>query len=154
MILVALGSNMSGPWGTPSDAIRMALDHLDRDGLHLKKVSKLILTTPFGRINQPDFVNAAAVVETHLPPESLMRRLHAIEREAGRRRGVRWGPRTLDLDLIDYKGLLKKSGPILPHPGIAERTFVLEPILELAPRWRHPVTRRSAKDMLRSLSGH
>jgi 2-amino-4-hydroxy-6-hydroxymethyldihydropteridine diphosphokinase len=154
MIVVALGSNISGPWGTPRETIGMALRHLDRNGLHLIATSKPIVTAPFGRLNQPDFVNAVAIVETRLPPESLMRRLHAIERQAGRKRGLRWGPRTLDLDLIDYKGLWKRREPILPHPGIAERAFVLEPLLEIAPRWRHPVTKLSARDMLRSLSGH
>jgi 2-amino-4-hydroxy-6-hydroxymethyldihydropteridine diphosphokinase len=154
MIIVALGSNLSGPWGKPRDTIEMAQRYLDLDGLRLIAVSKPIVTAPFGRINQPDYVNAVAIIETHLPPEALMRRLHSIERLAGRKRGVRWGPRTLDLDLIDYKGVLKERRPTLPHPGIAQRNFVLAPLREIAPFWRHPVTKLSARDMLRRLSSH
>jgi len=158
MILVALGSNLSGPWGFPREALARALGQLDRDCVRVIAASPLIVTAPFGRLNQPSFVNAAARIETHLPPEALMRRLHAIEREAGRRRAVRWGPRTLDLDLIDYHGLVRKDyaakgGLVLPHPGIAERIFVLEPIAVIAPHWRHPVTHLSARQMLRRLNG-
>ena len=153
MILVALGSNRGGPWGNPHDAVRRALAELDRDGMKLIATSRLIVSAPFGKTNQPAFVNAVARIETHLPPEALMRKLHAIERRAGRRRAMRWGPRSLDLDLIDYHGLVRRppSRLILPHPGIAERIFVLKPIAELAPRWRHPLLHRSAALLLRGL---
>jgi 2-amino-4-hydroxy-6-hydroxymethyldihydropteridine diphosphokinase len=150
MILVALGSNLTGPWGSPRDAVLRALSELDRAGTRLAAASPLLVTAPFGRRNQPAFVNAVARIETHLPPEALMRRLHAIERRAGRRRAVRWGPRTLDLDLIDYHGLVRQRAGeklVLPHPGIAERLFVLAPIAALAPKWRHPVSRLSAREM-------
>jgi 2-amino-4-hydroxy-6-hydroxymethyldihydropteridine diphosphokinase len=148
MILVALGSNLPGPWGTPPDAIIRALKELDHGPVKVKRVSAIIDTDPFGRLNQPRYVNAVAIVETHLPPLALMRRLHNIERAGGRRRAVRWGPRTIDLDLIDYHGLHLKGRLTLPHPGIAGRTFVLNPIAEIAPNWRHPVTHRSARQML------
>jgi 2-amino-4-hydroxy-6-hydroxymethyldihydropteridine diphosphokinase len=140
--------------------VQRALRELDGHGLRLLRASTLIVTAPFGRPNQPVFVNAAAAIETHLPPEALMRRLHAIEYAAGRRRGVRWGPRTLDLDLLDYRGLIRnRSYPmaggrrplLLPHPGIAERSFVLEPLAEIAPHWRHPISHATAREMLRRL---
>jgi 2-amino-4-hydroxy-6-hydroxymethyldihydropteridine diphosphokinase len=148
MILVALGSNLSGPWGTPGEAIIRALKELGRGPVRVKKVSTIIDTDPYGRLNQPRYVNAVAIIETHLPPLALMRRLHSIERAGGRRRGVRWGPRTIDLDLVDYHGLQLKGRLALPHPGIAGRTFVLIPINEIAPRWRHPVSRLTARQML------
>ena len=126
MILIAIGSNISGPWGTPQQSVRHALLVLNQDSLKLVEASRLLLTAPFGKPNQPPFVNAVARIETHLPPLALLLKLHAIERLAGRRRAVRWGPRTLDLDIVDYHGLIKSSGTlILPHPGIAERIFVL-----------------------------
>jgi 2-amino-4-hydroxy-6-hydroxymethyldihydropteridine diphosphokinase len=155
VILIALGSNMWGPWGSPEQAVRTALTLLDRDGLKLVKASRLIHTAPFGRPNQPDFINAVARIETHLPPMPLLQKLHAIEKQAGRKRTQHWGPRTLDLDIVDYGGLLRRSRDkiILPHPGIADRIFVLKPITEIAPRWRHPVNRSTASDMLRSLKG-
>jgi 2-amino-4-hydroxy-6-hydroxymethyldihydropteridine diphosphokinase len=153
MILVALGSNQTGPWGNPGEAVQTALQWLDRGGIRLRKASALLVSAPFGVTDQPAFVNAVAEVETALPPGALLRRLHLIERMAGRRRNLRWGPRTLDLDLLDYNGLVQPppARPVLPHPGIAERIFVLAPIAGIAPRWRHPVSRRTAAAMLRRL---
>jgi 2-amino-4-hydroxy-6-hydroxymethyldihydropteridine diphosphokinase len=155
MILIALGSNISGPWGSPEQSVQHAMEALNRDGLKLVRASRLLLTAPFGKPNQPPFVNAVARIETHLPPLALLQKLHAIERTAGRRRATRWGPRTLDLDIVDYHGLRRSSGKlILPHPGIPERIFVLKPIAELAGEWRHPASHLSAQEMLRRLKGY
>lgn len=153
MILVALGSNRSGPWGSPEQAVRQALAQLDCGGLRLVKSSRLLISAPFGPVDQPPFVNAAAIVTTRLPPAALLQKLHGIERKAGRRRQLRWGPRSLDLDLLDYHGKVQRPPrrPILPHPGIAQRIFVLKPIAEIAPLWRHPVTHLTAAAMLRRL---
>src|SRR5262245_1631735 len=137
MILIGLGSNMNGPWGTPEQTLKRTLLELAKAGVPSRRTSRLIKTAPFGKLDQPPFVNAVAEVTTYLPPDALLRKLHTIERRAGRRRGVRWGPRTLDLDLLDYHGLLMPGEErvvngvrrlILPHPGIAERPFVLSPI--------------------------
>jgi 2-amino-4-hydroxy-6-hydroxymethyldihydropteridine diphosphokinase len=130
------------------------LAELDRGPIRLRAASALYVTSPFGRANQPDFVNAAAEIQTHLPAEALLQRLHAIEQAAGRRRTIRWGPRTLDLDLLDYHGLVRTSrggGLALPHPGISGRPFVLEPIAAIAPAWRHPVNHLTAAEMRRWL---
>jgi len=152
MILVALGSNSNGPWGTPRDAVEEALRRLNGNGIKVKKVSQLLVTAPFGVTDQPDFINAVAEIDTRLAPEDLLLRLHVIERLAGRQRTLRWGPRTLDLDLIDYHGFIRRSvPPLLPHPGIAERIFVLAPIAEIAPQWRHPVSKLTAAAMLKRL---
>ena len=155
MILIALGSNISGPWGSPEQSVQHAMQALNRDGLKLVGASRLLLTAPFGKPNQPPFVNAVTRIETHLPPLALLQKLHAIERTAGRRRATRWGPRTLDLDIVDYHGLIRSSGKlILPHPGIQERIFVLKPIAELVEEWRHPASHLSAQEMLRRLKGY
>jgi 2-amino-4-hydroxy-6-hydroxymethyldihydropteridine diphosphokinase len=153
MILVALGSNVSGPWGNPRNTVRRALRELDQGGLKLVKASRLLVTKPFGVTGQPDFINAVARIETKLKPEALLRHLHAIEASAGRLRAERWGPRTLDLDLLDYNGLRRRfpSGLVLPHPGIAERLFVLEPLAEIAPGWVHPVLRRKPASLILDL---
>lgn len=153
MILVALGSNRTGPWGSPGEAVQRALRKLNTGGVKLKRVSQLFRSSPFGRTDQPEFVNAVAEIETALPPTALLQRLHHIERMAGRRRTLRWGPRTLDLDLLDYHGriLTKPGQPVLPHPGMAERIFVLAPIMEIAPRWRHPLSHLTAQAMLTRL---
>ena len=158
MILIGLGSNLDGPWGTPCQTVLRAFQALNAGPVRLVAMSTLAVTEPFGRKNQPAFVNAVAIIASHLSPDALLRRLHAIERQAGRKRGLRWGPRTLDLDILDYNGVvrlprLRSIKPlVLPHPGIAERLFVLQPIAELAPRWRHPLTHRSARFMIRKLS--
>jgi 2-amino-4-hydroxy-6-hydroxymethyldihydropteridine diphosphokinase len=153
MILIGLGSNVSGPWGNPRDTVLRALRELDGHGTQLVAASRLLETAPYGKVNQPSFVNAVARIATAMSPEALMLHLHDIERRAGRRRRLRWGPRTLDLDLLDYHGLVRQGRLLLPHPGIAERDFVLTPLMEIAPGWRHPVTRQSAKVMRRLLSG-
>jgi 2-amino-4-hydroxy-6-hydroxymethyldihydropteridine diphosphokinase len=154
MILVALGANIDGPWGNPKATVRRALREMDHDGLQLLSASRLLVTRAFGVTDQPDFMNAVARIETKHSPAELMRRLHAIEAEAGRRRGKRWGPRTLDLDLLDYNGMTAKfaSGLVLPHPGIAGRLFVLKPLVEIAPGWIHPVLRKKAATLITTLA--
>ena len=153
MILVGLGSNEAGPWGSPRQTVKQALRELHRYPLKLEGASRLMKSTPLGGVKQAPFINAVAMIATGLSPEALMERLHDIERSAGRRREVRWGPRTLDLDLLDYRGLIQTDthGLCLPHPGIAERIFVLKPLAELAPSWIHPVLRESAADLLGKL---
>jgi 2-amino-4-hydroxy-6-hydroxymethyldihydropteridine diphosphokinase len=153
MILIGLGSNVDGPWGSPRETVTRALRELDSNGTRLVIASRLVETTPFGKVNQPTFVNVVAEITTAMPPETLLHHLHDIERRAGRRRRLRWGPRTLDLDLLDYHGLICRGRLKLPHPGIPERDFWLTPLLEIVPQWRHPVSRLSAQAMRRLLSG-
>ncbi len=164
MILIGIGSNLEGPWGPPSETVRRAFAALDERPLRLLKASRAILTAPYGRTDQPDFVNAVAEIETGIEPRPLLAHLHAIERRAGRQRTVHWGPRTLDLDLLDHHGLILTGDErtvagrplVLPHPGIPERAFVLAPIAEIAPEWRHPVLGMTATELLRrtAVSSH
>jgi 2-amino-4-hydroxy-6-hydroxymethyldihydropteridine diphosphokinase len=159
MIIIALGSNLTGTWGAPRQTVERALLEMSKNNIRVLKVSPLLITPPMGPQNQPDYVNAVAVVDTHLPPDTLMRALHMIERRAGRKRLKRWGPRTLDLDLVDYHGLIRKPAtrsikPLaLPHPGVMQRVFVLEPLVAVAPKWRHPQSHLSAALTLRKLKG-
>jgi 2-amino-4-hydroxy-6-hydroxymethyldihydropteridine diphosphokinase len=159
MILIALGSNVTGPWGTPSQTLLRAIEELPRHGVTVLKQSQLIETAPMGPQDQPNYVNAVIAVKTDLSAHDLLRTLHAIEALAGRLRKERWGPRTLDLDIVDYQGLvLNSSGTgseqlTLPHPGIAARSFVLEPIQQIAPDWTHPLSGETAAFMLRKLYG-
>jgi 2-amino-4-hydroxy-6-hydroxymethyldihydropteridine diphosphokinase len=157
MIIIALGSNIAGPWGTPHQTVQRALKELNTGPLQLVKASTLIETEPFGVLDQPHFVNGVAIIETALLPVALIEKLHAIEQLAGRRRLKRWGPRTLDLDIIDYDGVVlpadlhKHNSLVLPHPSIAERSFVLEPIQEIAPEWQHPLTQETPLAMIQKL---
>lgn len=157
MILIALGSNLTGPWGEPKCAVTRAIAELAHHNIRVEYVSSLLVTAPYGVTNQPDFVNAVISVRTAMSPQTLMRVLHEIERQAGRKRTKRWGPRTLDLDLVDYHGRILKPKTrsikplVLPHPGTELRSFVLGPLLEVAPTWKHPVTHRPAQVSLRRL---
>lgn len=129
---VGLGSNLDGPEQRIRHALR-ALDGIART--RLVRHSRLYRTAPWGRAGQPDFVNAVAELSTALSPRELLNALLAIEREQGRRRDdTRWGPRTLDLDLLSHGDAeIAEPGLALPHPRIAERAFVLLPLAEIAP---------------------
>ena len=129
---VGLGSNLSDP----RRQVENALSQLARlPESTLLRHSRLYRSAPWGRLDQPEFVNAAASIETSLAPQALMQALLAIERDAGRdRRGERWGPRVLDLDLLLYDAVvLAEPGLHLPHPHLHERAFVLLPLAEIAP---------------------
>ncbi|MGI9416104.1 MAG: 2-amino-4-hydroxy-6-hydroxymethyldihydropteridine diphosphokinase [Hyphomicrobiales bacterium] len=162
MILLGLGSNLPGPWGPPADMLAGALEALEREGIRIALRSGFLLSAPLGRTAQPEFANAVVAVETYLPPLALLARCHRIERLGGRRRHQRWGPRTLDIDLLAYHGVIMNRGTgsaamaaraplVLPHPGIEQRAFVLVPLEEIAPGWHHPVTGQSPSAMLRRL---
>jgi 2-amino-4-hydroxy-6-hydroxymethyldihydropteridine diphosphokinase len=129
---IALGSNLGDRIHILRDAIS-ALSHVGR----VTAVSGLYETAPVGGPQQEDYLNAVVILETDLDPEPLLVRLHEIEDGAGRRRVVRWGPRTLDLDLIamaDAAGPIRRRGELeLPHPRAHERRFVLEPLVEVWP---------------------
>jgi len=129
---IGLGSNLQGPAGQ----IESALDEL-REIPETRVISRssLYRSSPLGGIEQPDFVNAVAAVLTTLGPRDLLRNLKAIERRRGRdRNGQRWGPRVIDLDLLVFsRAVLSEAGLSIPHPGIAERNFVLLPLREIAP---------------------
>jgi 2-amino-4-hydroxy-6-hydroxymethyldihydropteridine diphosphokinase len=155
-ILVGLGANHPGPWGGPVDTIKRALGEMEHAGIAIKAVSPFYETAAIGRARQPAYINAVAQIDTPLSPEALLRRLKEIERSAGRRGGRPWGARTLDIDIIDHKGRVRhwrarkadfaRAGArplVLPHPLMHERPFVLRPLLDIAPDWRHPVLQRS-----------
>lgn len=129
---IALGSNL----GDARGQVLGAFDALDRlPHTHLLDRSPLYLTPPWGVLDQPAFINAVACIDTALPPLELLDALLGIERAAGRvRDGERWGPRTLDLDVLHLDGVtLANERLTLPHPRIAERAFVLLPLNDLAP---------------------
>ena len=170
MALVALGSNVRGGWGTPPETLAESVRRLGDIG-EVVAISGLWRSTPFGPVAQPSFLNAVAMVWTALSPHALIRRLLQLEEEAGRLRGWSWGPRTLDLDLLDHGGRviaptgtgrpsgalglhhLQRRGLVLPHPAIMFRPFVLLPLAEAAPDWRHPLDGWTAAQALARMPG-
>lgn len=126
---------------------------LDGGGIRVAARSPLYRSTAWPDPSDPEFVNAAVRVETALPPGALLARLHGIEAEFGRERRHANAPRTLDLDIVDYDGLVSVDGetPVLPHPRLADRAFVLLPLMDVAPGWRHPATGAAIQDLVEAL---
>ncbi|MGH2571649.1 MAG: 2-amino-4-hydroxy-6-hydroxymethyldihydropteridine diphosphokinase [bacterium] len=147
---VGFGGNV----GRPDLAFARAVARLEAEpGMRVVARSRLWESEAWGRTDQPPFLNAAALIETSASPAELHEVLRDEERAAGRvRAGERWGPRTLDLDILWF-GDQGSDDPelVLPHPRLAERSFVLEPLAEIAPDWRHPRTGASAAEMLAAL---
>ncbi len=175
---LALGANLplGKPRPSPPEAtLRAALAELGRRGLSIAAVSRFYRTPCFPAGAGPDYVNAAAAVATSgRSAAEILAILHEVETHFGRERVQRWGQRTLDLDLLALHGTVlpdvetwrhwrelpaerqRLEAPaelILPHPRLEERGFVLVPLAEIAPRWRHPVTGRSVLEMLAELPG-
>ena len=163
-ILIALGGNLPTVQGSPADTLRAALAMMPAFGIKVVAVAPFYRTPAFASYIQPDYVNSVAVVEAADPPRALLDKLHRLEAYFGRVRRERWGPRPLDLDLLDFRGeVIVPTGPTgreagagplpltLPHPGISGRAFVLLPLRDVAPDWRHPVTGRSVGDLIAAL---
>ena len=171
-VLVALGSNMPEGVERSAEILRGAVGAMAGIAITPVSVSRFFQSEAFPPGTGPDFVNAALSFETDLHPAQILARLHHIERDFGRIRRVRWGQRSLDLDLLavgevvlpDAETLTRwmvldpahqqKDAPddlILPHPRLQDRAFVLLPLLDITPDWRHPLTGTSLHDMVQAL---
>jgi dihydroneopterin aldolase/2-amino-4-hydroxy-6-hydroxymethyldihydropteridine diphosphokinase len=147
---LAVGSNMGDSRETIETAVQKIKNHrLIRN----VKASELIVTKPYGPVEQDDFLNGCIQIETLFDPEELLCFLHQIEAEADRKREIHWGPRTLDLDIIFYDKLVYESDDlIIPHVDMQNREFVLKPLMQLCPNYRHPVLGRTVEELWRNLN--
>jgi len=159
-ILIGLGSNRAGHWGEPAEALQRAVDEIRAAGISVDAVSYVYWTEGIGSWQPGQYVNAVVAVDAHMSPVALLRLLKRLEARAGKRSGRPWGPRALDLDIIDYKGVVRhwghpapfqasNGGLMLPHARAHQRPFVLKPLLDVAPKWRHPVLMLSADELWR-----
>jgi len=155
VILIGIGANLpSIEFGAPPASLEAALLMLQQSGVVVVGRSRWYRTAPVPASDQPWFVNGVAAVETELDPAALLSVLQATEARFGRIRRERNAARTLDLDILDYAGQVSEGGapPLtLPHPRLAERAFVLLPLAEVAPGWRHPGTGAGIVQLLRHL---
>jgi 2-amino-4-hydroxy-6-hydroxymethyldihydropteridine diphosphokinase len=147
-VVVALGGNVGGVCGSSSAVLEQALSRFPEIGLQVRRRSSLWRSAAWPDPTEPDYINAVALVETSLGASRTLKALQGLERAFGRTRGRPNAPRTLDLDLIAYGRLTSTAGDlVLPHPRAAERLFVMGPLAEIAPDWRHPLSGRSARDL-------
>ena len=171
-VLLALGANLPGPAGSPRASVEAALARLATELPGPMRVSRLYQTPAFPPGSGPPFANCCASLRWAAEPEALLARLHEVEASFGRTRAARWEPRSIDIDLIAVgpvlrpdpatqdawrtlpaarQRVLRPDRLVLPHPRLQDRAFVLVPLLDVTPYWRHPRTGRSVYEMVAAL---
>jgi len=167
MILLGLGSNLAGRARTPADMLAVAARTLREDGCKIIAASPVYISAPIGPADQPWFANSVLAIECDLSPAALLALCHRIEHRFERVRERRWHARTLDIDLLDWHGTVRPDRAawrreadaahapddlVLPYPRLHLRRFVLQPLADIAPGWRHPVLGEDVARLLRSVA--
>ena len=149
VVYLSLGSNV----GDREENLRSAVGELDDPGFRVRRVSAIVESAPLYLTDQPAFLNVVVETETTLAPEDVLRRIEAVERNLGRQRVIPNGPRTIDIDIVLFGDVVMDTPELtIPHPKMAERRFVLEPLAELAPALKHPVLDRTITELLEGVS--
>ena len=155
-IFIGLGANLESQFGSPRQTLEAALDALELQGIIIRARSRWYKSVAVPDPADPEFTNGVVEVETSLSAAHLLGVLHDIEKQFGRTRRKRWESRPIDLDLLDYQGLSQRADGVdagleLPHPRLGKRSFVLLPLQEIAPQWRHPVSGHSLESLIAAL---
>ena len=156
MILLGIGSNLSSSFGDRFQNIDLAVSALKSYDIELKRKSSYYESLSYPNKNNPKFINIVIEIETHLPPEDLASVLIFIEESLERKRKKKNDPRTCDIDIIDYKGLIinfkyKDLDFIVPHTKLIYRNFILYPLQEILPNWKHPKTKEPISILIEKL---
>ena len=156
MIYLALGSNMKGDFASPRHLVEAAISNLPLAGAQVVRAAPLYRSVAVGpKVEgraQDDYINTVVAVRAVTPAVGLLKRLHALEAAFGRARRVQWGPRTLDIDIVSYHDEVHAAGAQIPHPRLADRAFVLYPLRDIAPGWRHPISGAGVDELIKGLS--
>jgi|UniRef100_A0A7V3RFS9 2-amino-4-hydroxy-6-hydroxymethyldihydropteridine diphosphokinase len=148
LVYVAFGSNL----GDRKHNILLAIDEMKKRGMEFLRISTMYETEPYGLKEQPAFINCAALIRTTCAPMELLETLLNVEESLGRVREVKWGPRTIDIDIIFYdKKIINFVDLIIPHPDMQNREFVLRPLSEIAPTYVHPKFQKNVLELLNEL---
>lgn len=153
-VYIGLGANLPSPeHGTPRETLEAAIAALEAQGLAVVARSPFYESEPVPVSDQPWYLNAVVEVASDRDAVATLALLHSVENAFGRVRNIRNEPRVLDLDLLDHRGTVRPGpdSPLLPHPRLADRAFVLLPLRDIAPRWRHPVSGLTPAELLESL---
>tara|TARA_B100000029_G_C17540748_1_gene946624 strand:+ start:947 stop:1459 length:513 start_codon:yes stop_codon:yes gene_type:complete len=156
MIILSIGSNLSSKYGDRFTNIDLAVSYLSSYGIKIIKKSSFYETPSYPDSSKPKFINLAIIIETRLPPVDLMSVLIFIEEKLERKRILKNDPRTCDIDIIDYNGKLlnlkyEKLNLTIPHKNLNKRNFVLFPIQEINPSWKHPETQEDINSLINKL---
>jgi 2-amino-4-hydroxy-6-hydroxymethyldihydropteridine diphosphokinase len=145
IVHIGIGSNL----GNRQENCLEAIKRLEQHGVPVLKRSSMIETEPWGKTDQPHFINLAIEAETDLSPEELLLLLKNIEKSMGREKTAHWGPREIDLDILFYDDRIIDSADLkIPHPHLHERDFVLKPLVEIAPEKGHPVLKKKISELI------
>lgn len=146
---IAIGSNI----GDRQKAMKDALNLIEKEGIKVTKVSSFYETPPYGYTDQPPFLNGAIEVQTTLSARELLKTLLSIEKDLGRVRQFKWGPRTIDLDIIFFNNeIYNEPDLIIPHPDMQNRSFVLTPLNDICPNYLHPQLNKTIHTLLTDLN--
>lgn len=153
MIFLGIGSNLDSKFGDRYNNIRRTLKLIQEEKIVVKKISKFYETPSYPNKKNPKFINIVIEIEYNLDPEMLLKKIFLIEKKMERKRNTKNEPRTCDIDIIDFKGLIKnQKNVVLPHPKMYKRNFVLFPLKEINPQWIHPKLNKKIDFFINNLS--